>query len=91
MFQLGGDHWLRWNDRLARTLLATQKTSGHARGSWDPQRPFGVDGGRIFATACSALCLEVYYRYLPLYTESGLGADAGAETNSGTRLPNPQP
>lgn len=74
MFQLGGDHWLRWNDRLARTLLATQNTAGHRRGSWDPQRPFGVDGGRVFATACSALCLEVYYRYLPLYTQSGLGS-----------------
>lgn len=73
MFQLGGDHWDRWNDRLSRTLLATQRTSGHARGSWDPLQPFGIDGGRVFSTACSALCLEVYYRYLPLYSTSGRG------------------
>ncbi|MFO0948642.1 MAG: prenyltransferase/squalene oxidase repeat-containing protein [Planctomycetota bacterium] len=76
MFQLGGDHWDRWNDRLSRTLLATQKTSGHARGSWDPLQPFGIDGGRVFSTACSALCLEVYYRYLPLYSTSGRGKES---------------
>lgn len=88
MFQLGGDHWLRWNDRLARTLLATQNMTGHRRGSWDPQRPFGVDGGRVFATACSALCLEVYYRYLPLYTQSGLGsAEPGPRKRPGAATP----
>jgi hypothetical protein len=70
MFQLGGERWERWNDRLTATLLSTQNQSGHAAGSWDPQRPFGVDGGRIFSTATSALCLEVYYRYLPLYSDS---------------------
>lgn len=67
LFQIGGSPWERWNDQLTATLLATQRTTGHQRGSWDPERPFGVDGGRIFATAGSALCLEVYYRYLPLY------------------------
>lgn len=71
MFQLGGDRWQRWNSRLAETLLSTQRTSGHAAGSWDPKKPFGVDGGRVFATAASAMCLEVYYRYLPLYTDTG--------------------
>lgn len=71
MFQLGGEHWTRWNQTLTSTLLATQNQKGHQRGSWDPESPFGVDGGRVFATACSALCLEVYYRYLPLYSDSG--------------------
>lgn len=70
MFQVGGERWQRWNSQLTETLLATQRESGHARGSWDPQRPFGVDGGRVFATAASAMCLEVYYRYLPLYGQS---------------------
>jgi hypothetical protein len=72
LFQIGGPTWERWNQRLTATLLGTQITSGHARGSWDPGKPFGVDGGRIFSTACSCLCLEVYYRYLPLY-QSGPG------------------
>lgn len=70
MFQLGGERWERWNNRLTATLLSTQNLSGHAAGSWDPHRPFGVDGGRIFSTSASALCLEVYYRYLPLYSAS---------------------
>lgn len=71
MFQLGGTHWDRWNQSLSAVLLDTQRKSGHAKGSWDPQRPFGIDGGRVFTTACSALCLEVYYRYIPLYATSG--------------------
>lgn len=70
LFQMGGPNWDRWNDRLTSTLLGTQRTAGHARGSWDPGTPFGIDGGRIFATSCSALCLEVYYRYLPIYRET---------------------
>lgn len=74
MFQLGGTHWQRWNDALSSVLLETQRQSGHAKGSWDPQRPFGIDGGRVFTTACSALCLEVYYRYVPLYATSGKSA-----------------
>lgn len=68
LFPLGDERWQRWNDRLTATLLSTQVLSGHAAGSWNPQRPFGVDGGRIFSTAASALCLEVYYRYLPIYS-----------------------
>ena len=71
MFQVGGERWRKWNEALLNTLLSTQHRSGHATGSWTPQRPFGVDGGRVFTTACSALCLEVYYRYLPLYVTSG--------------------
>ncbi|MGL5095511.1 MAG: prenyltransferase/squalene oxidase repeat-containing protein, partial [Planctomycetia bacterium] len=67
MFHLGGPHWQRWNDRLTATLLDAQEKTSHRKGSWEPRRPFGVDGGRVFTTAAGALCLEVYYRYLPLY------------------------
>jgi hypothetical protein len=67
LFQHGGEHWKRWNSQLTATLLGTQEKSGHQKGSWTPLAPFGVDGGRVFTTATSALCLEVYYRYLPLY------------------------
>lgn len=68
MFQFGGPQWRRWNQQLTTTLLATQEKTGHRKGSWDPRPdPVGQHGGRIFTTATSALCLEVYYRYLPLY------------------------
>ena len=51
LFQIGGERWDRWNHRLTATLLETQRKSGHAKGSWEPKTPFGVDGGRIFSTA----------------------------------------
>ena len=35
-------------------------------GSWDPIQD-GQQGGRAYSTAMCALCLEVYYRYLPIY------------------------
>ena len=40
-------------------------------GSWDPHKPepdaWGNQGGRLMVTSLSALTLEVYYRYLPIY------------------------
>jgi hypothetical protein len=80
-FQLGGAHWQRWNQRLVETLTATQNQTGHRKGSWDPLRPFGVDGGQVFSTATSALCLEVYYRYLPLYSRANDAVEAKSVDN----------
>ena len=34
-----------------------------------PTPAWGSYGGRIYSTSLSALCLEVYYRYLPLYAQ----------------------
>ena len=36
----------------------------------NPDPVWGAYGGRAYGTAMSALCLEVYYRYLPLYVET---------------------
>ena len=36
-------------------------------GSWDPVGLWASYGGRAYATAMGALCLEVYYRYLPIH------------------------
>jgi Ca-activated chloride channel family protein len=63
MFQIGGDRWKRWNERMKTALLAAQHMD-RARddfGSWDP--PSGPDLGRVEATAFACLDLEVYYRY----------------------------
>jgi hypothetical protein len=51
-------------------LLSSQRGEGELTGSWDPvldeqEKPIGM--GRQGVTAMSALCLAVYYRYLPLY------------------------
>ena len=56
-----GDAWRRWNDALTRTLLATQNKDG----SWPETCIWAGYGGRVFTTALGAMCLEVYYRYVP--------------------------
>jgi len=70
MYQLQGEPWRRWNDALTRQLLGTQNMHGDSAGSWDPTDVWGGYGGRVYSTALAALCLEVYYRYLPLYVEA---------------------
>jgi hypothetical protein len=67
VYQLQGEPWQRWNEALQSTLVNRQRTDGDMAGSWDPECIWGGYGGRIYSTALSTLCLEVYYRYLPLY------------------------
>ncbi len=67
MYQYGGDGWQAWNNSLRDLLVADQRVGTHAIGSWGPKAPWGPYGGRVFSTAVSTLCLEVYYRFLPLY------------------------
>ena len=66
-----GREWDTWNRKIRRILIETQATEGCAAGSWAPQTPspdpWGSRGGRLMMTSLSALTLEVYYRYLPLY------------------------
>ena len=77
MYQYGGQEWNEWNAALSETLVADQRTTGHAAGSWDPHAPWGAYGGRVFSTALSTLCLEVYYRFLPLYQIGDDSIDTG--------------
>jgi len=67
MFQLQGDSWNAWNNALKTQLLARQETNGRLAGSWGTDTEWGKHGGRIYTTAMATLCLEVYYRYLPVY------------------------
>ncbi len=67
-----GPDWDTWNRKMRRTLIDAQcKADNCAAGSWDPAKPvpdaWGTQGGRLMMTSLSALTLEVYYRYLPLY------------------------
>lgn len=79
MFQLQGDHWRRWNDALAGTLVARQQTEGSLAGSWDDDDVWGGHGGRVYTTAMGALCLEVYYRFLPLYVRASALDDGNSD------------
>ena len=71
MFQMQGDYWREWNERLQPLVLNSQVKAGPLAGSWDPQQPvpdrWGYWGGRIYLTSMHLLMLEVYYRHLPIY------------------------
>ncbi|HEY7330022.1 MAG TPA: prenyltransferase/squalene oxidase repeat-containing protein [Gemmataceae bacterium] len=75
MHHMQGDSWRYWNlgpngdgKGGIRDSLISRQDKGmtpnhpHQAGSWG-----GSQGGRVMATSLSLLCLEVYYRHLPLY------------------------
>jgi hypothetical protein len=70
MYQLQGDHWRKWNEALGRQLVESQSADGELAGSWAADDVWGSYGGRVYSTSLATLCLEVYYRYLPLYVEA---------------------
>jgi hypothetical protein len=73
-FQMGGEYWSQWNASMRDVLISHQVKDGHASGSWDPNTtidPWGREGGRVYSTALAALCLEVYYRFLPVQSVTG--------------------
>ncbi len=63
MFQVGGEHWKRWNQAMTPAIIERQRQDGNFAGSWDPVGAWGEVGGRVYSTALLTLCLEVYYRY----------------------------
>lgn len=76
LYQEQGPAWEKWNDAMQRRLLSSQLRSGDLAGSWDPDPIWGQFGGRAYSTSLSTLCLEVYYRYLPLYADGASGGTA---------------
>lgn len=70
------DIWPQWNQALQEQLLARQQRVGDDAGSFAPDTVWGSYGGRVYTTAMAALCLEVYYRYLPVYERSPVAAAA---------------
>jgi hypothetical protein len=83
-----GYEWDTWNRAMRKLLINTQTKEGCASGSWSPTSPaadaWGPQGGRHMLTALSALTLEIYYRYLPLYKtdQPEGGGPAAAATES---------
>jgi hypothetical protein len=70
LYRMQGDAWRQWNEALQPALVSQQRDDNDLAGSWDPDPVWGGYGGRVYSTALSALCLEVYYRYLPLHIEA---------------------
>lgn len=75
LYHMGGDYWKKWNDQLHPLLIKSQEKSGPMAGSWDARNPvpdrWGPHCGRLYVTTLNLLSLEVYYRHLPLYVETG--------------------
>ncbi len=90
LFQTGGQAWDRWNSQLKQQLLLHQRRGGCLDGSWDPPNNFwGKIGGRMYATTLNILNLEIYYRYLPLYSGGTIKTvDALIETAEGDNQTN---
>jgi hypothetical protein len=61
-FQLGGNYWAVYRQRLHEVLLRNQSSAGSWAGST-------ADGryGKNYCTAMCILALAVEYRYLPIY------------------------
>jgi hypothetical protein len=69
MYHAGGNDWDQWNSELKTTLLQLQHRKGSDAGSWPADGVWGGYGGQVYSTAMATLNLEVYYRYLPIYSE----------------------
>ncbi|MEK6674686.1 MAG: carboxypeptidase regulatory-like domain-containing protein [Planctomycetota bacterium] len=91
LFHKQDDQWKEWNRRLTKTLLKHQQKDGAKSGSWDPEGEWASVGGRVYQTAICTLMLEVYYRYLPLYSNTkpidAIGTVTGHVTDSATGQP----
>ncbi|MFN9285390.1 MAG: GYF domain-containing protein [Planctomyces sp.] len=75
----GGPLWTDWNSRMRPLLVSQQIRNGPAKGSWALRDPWGNAGGQIYQTCLSTLCLEVYYRYLPMFATDGNDATENRE------------
>lgn len=77
-FHHGGAPWKDWNAAMREKLINSQIQDGEESGSWDfsnedlnPIADF--PSSSFIDTALSALTLEVYYRYKPLYHKREYG------------------
>ena len=68
LYQHQGPVWEEWNQRLRQLLVSSQKQTGNEQGSWDPAGEWSGESGRAVVTSMATLSLEVYYRYLPIYS-----------------------
>jgi|GEM_PF-3323304 len=54
--------WVNWTRAARKALVENQEKHGCARGSWDAAvDPWGVAGGKVYATAMNLLTLEISF------------------------------
>ena len=66
MYQMGGEYWKKWSQKMLPAVVDHQVRKGNGRGSWSPVGVWGESGGRVYSTALMLLTLETYYRYARL-------------------------
>lgn len=64
IYQHGGDEWRKWYPALSENLIRTQS----ADGGWSDSY------GGVFV-ALSVMCLQLPYRYLPMFQDGGAGME----------------
>ncbi len=70
LFHMKFEKWAEWNVINRDYLVREQATQGHEKGSWFFGRShFNEVGGRLYCTAMATLTLEVYYRFMPIYSD----------------------
>jgi hypothetical protein len=68
MFQVGGEPWQKWNEKMRAFLVEEQEQDGHEAGSWYVAGDHGANrAGRLYCTSMAALTLEMYYRHLAIF------------------------
>ena len=69
LHQRRGEPWEQWHTKVRDLLIKLQDKGKdpRLRGSWPANTRWASVGGRVYATALAILCLEVYYRYAPIY------------------------
>jgi len=63
MFQLGGEHWVRFATHMYEMMLKFQRKDG----SWPQGSSHEAQAGPCYATAMAVLAMSVTYRQLPIY------------------------
>jgi hypothetical protein len=73
MFQLGGNYWSAYREKLHEALLRNQRDNGSWQGGDASDSHFGAN----YSTAMAVLALAVEYRFLPIYQRNEGPADKG--------------
>ncbi len=91
LFQRGGEDWDSWNRSVKDGIISCQvRDNSDSDGSWDPAGLADEGASRAYVTGLFMMCLEVYYRYLPVYGGGKGGAEAGkAPASLASRLSRP--
>lgn len=66
LYQHGGEPWDACREAIKGTIYRNLRGPGDGclEGSFDPVDEWGHAGGRVYATACAALCMESHWRYI---------------------------